>query len=213
MEPQMTPHMEQQRANRQDPDMGALLSIARTAAGTWSWLAPLGGEEWTQEDIDRGVSIAYEISQSEAFLAKFPDGLNGNGSRTYLLTSVRNRLLRDRKRNSRLEILGDIAPDGLPATRNGAPRLLASDAHALAERVRSMLDDEALADLRRRLEGERGGRKGRGTPRHPGGPSTRTQDRHWREEKAALLKVWVGEGLGWEEMEDVLASLHAILEI
>jgi hypothetical protein len=78
----MEPQVEPPQANRQDPDMAALLSIARTAARKWPRLAPLGGKRWTPEDIDRGVSIAFEISQSDAFLAVFPDGLNGDGSRT-----------------------------------------------------------------------------------------------------------------------------------
>jgi hypothetical protein len=160
------------------------------------------------------VSILYEASQTDAFLAKHPKGLNGKASQSYLMVSLRNQLLYKQNRNARVATLTGDLLDSLELPSGRLPRFAVSDATSIAEEVLAMLDDEEVAELCRHLgwewEGGQGPHAGSDPGLHPD-PSGRSQRRRVASFKGALANVAAHHGLVREEMREVLSGIHAIL--
>ena len=192
-----------------DFDLETMSAVAKTAARRWPGLAPRGGHRWTTEDIDRGVSILFEVSRKRAFLDAFPRGKVGRRCRGYLLAALHHELIDLRTRSRKLLLLDSPSLDSIPRAAVNASRLDAEDLRGFAQRLLARMPERVAAELSRRLSDERS-RALAGSSRR-GGSSSSSRKRRWAAALDLIEAFSVEQGLNRDECDQVLTVVERSL--
>ena len=102
-----------------DFDLKEIEAIAREAPRRLPGLAPLGGPRWTREDIDLAVSFLYQETEGKAYQRAAAGGMTRVQKRRWLLTALRNRLLKLKAAFRRIDLLDDLALDRFSDASDG----------------------------------------------------------------------------------------------
>lgn len=186
-------------------DLGKFRVLAEQAARRWPSLAPRGGRRWTNEDLDRAISILFEISQSSAFLARSTEGMDTHRRRGYLLAALHNRLVDFHVRAGRILLLDTLSLDATPGPAAVTTPIATDDLLRFSERLIGRMPTPVAAELSRRLGGKQPRDSAR--PSDENGPSVATRTRRWADARV-LIRAFAGdEGLTREELAQVLTAV------
>ncbi|HEU4396198.1 MAG TPA: hypothetical protein VFS92_11590 [Planctomycetota bacterium] len=189
-------------------DLEQLRGVAAHAARRWPGLAPRGGRRWTKEDLDRAISLLFEISQSHAYRARFAEATEAHRRRGYLLAALHNRLVDLRVQARRFPLLDPVVLDASPGPFAGASRLAPEDVRFFSDRLIARTPTRIASELSRRL----------GSTQHRDsavcnsrGCSVATRTRRGAEVRVLISDFASEAGLTRAEMAQVLAAAEATL--
>ena len=183
-----------------DFDLKEIEAIAREAPRRLPGLAPLGGPRWTREDIDLAVSFLYQETEGKAYQRAAAGGMTRVQKRRWLLTALRNRLLKLKAAFRRIDLLDDLALDRFSDPSDGRDCLLHLDKVAMVDRIVAQLSTEERATASHFLGGD--GLQGALTR-----VSARTRKRHRARLRQVVGTVVLQAELTRGEAREILAAL------